>query len=203
MARTNEPCVCGDPECGRCFPQPPIEFRPRAARGPWGQQTRERYKQRVLAGDDGDPETRQRIPHPDRGQPELHLVEDPDGHWEVWLNTGVSDYDGLVIGVGDTRDDAIRDAVGVAEWAERELQQPAPPVDRATLLRRVYHQLSIDAGGDPVAGAIALLVLHPDAPEVIGGIELPVTYRDNANVSRCRTYGELFTLPRVTGQVTR
>jgi hypothetical protein len=69
----------------------------------------------------------ERYGHPDKGQPELHLYEDDHtGEWSVWLNTGIADHDGLCIGHGKTRDEAIADAVGVVEWAETELQGPPP-----------------------------------------------------------------------------
>jgi hypothetical protein len=69
----------------------------------------------------------ERYGHPDKGQPALHVVKsDDDGTWQVWLNTGVGDFDGLIIGVGDTRQAAVADAVGVVEWAEQTLQGPPP-----------------------------------------------------------------------------
>ena len=34
---SNEPCLCGDPECGRCFPR---DDRPEALNGPTGSCTR-------------------------------------------------------------------------------------------------------------------------------------------------------------------
>lgn len=36
----------------------------------------------------------------------LHIVQDPDG-FEVWLKTEVAECDGLCIGVGSTRDEAL------------------------------------------------------------------------------------------------
>lgn len=33
-----------------------------------------------------------------------------EGQWEVWLNTEVQAYDGLCIGVGPTREQALIDA---------------------------------------------------------------------------------------------
>ena len=65
----------------------------------------------------------ERYQHPDKGQPELHILQDDDGTWQVWLNTGIADFDGLVIGVGPTRQAAVADAVGVVEWSERTLQE--------------------------------------------------------------------------------
>jgi hypothetical protein len=64
------------------------------------------------------------------GQPKLHVFQQ-DGpprpyEWAVWLNTGVSDFDGLCIGIGATRDEAIADAVKVLEWATERLQGPPP-----------------------------------------------------------------------------
>lgn len=34
-----------------------------------------------------------------------------DSQWQVWLNTDVSDFDGLCMGVGDTRHEALVDFV--------------------------------------------------------------------------------------------
>lgn len=62
--------------------------------------------------------------HPGNGQPELHVFGTDEDGWNVWLNTGIADFDGLVIGSGDTRQAAITDAVGVAEWIEATLQGP-------------------------------------------------------------------------------
>lgn len=60
------------------------------------------------------------------GQPELHIYEEDDGSWAVWINTGVSDFDGLCIATGATRDDAVKEAVQVIEWVESVLQAPRP-----------------------------------------------------------------------------
>ena len=57
-------------------------------------------------------------------QPELCVISNDDGGVEVWLNTGVTDYDGLCIGTGDTRDAAVGDAVAALEWLTEALQRP-------------------------------------------------------------------------------
>ncbi len=57
----------------------------------------------------------------------VHLVEDSWGagtHWEVWLDTDVGEQDGLCIGSGATRDQAVADAVTELEAALEELQHP-------------------------------------------------------------------------------
>jgi hypothetical protein len=60
-------------------------------------------------------------------QPELHIYQAKEGgDFVVWLNTGTADHDGLCIGSGPTRHEAIRDAVAVLEWAEGILQGPPP-----------------------------------------------------------------------------
>ncbi len=65
--------------------------------------------------------------HPDKGQPELCIERDGDfDAWTVWLNTGIANYDGLVIGTGETRQAAIEDAYRVAEWIAETLNQPSP-----------------------------------------------------------------------------
>lgn len=73
-------------------------------------------------------EVEERYAHPNNEQPAIHVFKDDwSGNWVVWLNTGVSDCDGLVIGCGATRDEAVGSAVGVAEWVERTLQSAAAP----------------------------------------------------------------------------
>lgn len=54
----------------------------------------------------------------------LHILQDFDGEWVVWLNTEVTDFDGLVIGTGRTRDEAVAAAVKTAEAIEANLQGP-------------------------------------------------------------------------------
>lgn len=51
----------------------------------------------------------------------LHLTNDNDGNFEVWLNTEVSDFDGLIIGAGYTRQAALLDAAQVISRALVEL----------------------------------------------------------------------------------
>ena len=53
----------------------------------------------------------------------LHVAQ-RDGFYEVWLNTEVSDFDGMHIGEGSTRDIAVADAVKTLEGAVAFLQQP-------------------------------------------------------------------------------
>src|SRR4051794_396920 len=54
----------------------------------------------------------------------LHVYQDDEGWW-VWLNTEVSEFDGLCVGAGTTRDGAVAAAVQVFEAAIAELQHPA------------------------------------------------------------------------------
>lgn len=46
------------------------------------------------------------------------------GPFAVWLDTEVADHDGLCIGLGDTRDAAVADAVKDLEARLAELQLP-------------------------------------------------------------------------------
>lgn len=57
---------------------------------------------------------------------EGHLVHvcEIGGEWEVWLNCEDADFTGVCIGVGDTRDEAVAQAVKVLEAAAAHLQQP-------------------------------------------------------------------------------
>jgi len=50
----------------------------------------------------------------------LHIFLD-GGHWQVWLNTEVADFDGLCIGSGRTREAAIKDAQRVLISARSRL----------------------------------------------------------------------------------
>lgn len=57
----------------------------------------------------------------------LHVFQDASaGDWCVWLNTDVSDFDGLTLSIGRTRDEAVAQAVAVLERAAEALQQPSP-----------------------------------------------------------------------------
>jgi hypothetical protein len=58
----------------------------------------------------------------------VHIFQDAEfgGGWCVWLNTEVSDFDGLCIGLGKSRDEAVRDAVSVLKAATEALQGPSP-----------------------------------------------------------------------------
>lgn len=59
---------------------------------------------------------------------ELHVFKDAEfgGDWVVWLNTEASDFDGLCVGVGLTRQAAVTQAVRVLEAALERLQGPPP-----------------------------------------------------------------------------
>lgn len=51
----------------------------------------------------------ERIKAGKNGEYILHVFRDGE-MWEVWLNTEVKDFDGLCVGVGPSRDLAMRDA---------------------------------------------------------------------------------------------
>lgn len=52
----------------------------------------------------------------------LHVFEE-SGEWHVWVNTEDMEFTGLCIGVGDTRDAAVAQAVAVCEAVAAELQK--------------------------------------------------------------------------------
>jgi len=55
----------------------------------------------------------------------LHIAQHRNGGWAVWLNSEIGDdYSGLCIGCGQTRDEAVSNAVGALEAAVEALQQP-------------------------------------------------------------------------------
>jgi hypothetical protein len=53
------------------------------------------------------------------------------GPWGVWLNTEVADFDGICLGVGTTRNEAVGKAVKLLEAVTDFLQGPPPTVDAA------------------------------------------------------------------------
>lgn len=53
----------------------------------------------------------------------LHIAK-RDGFYEVWLNTEAEDFDGLHIGEGQGRNEAVANAVRALERAIESLQQP-------------------------------------------------------------------------------
>jgi len=52
---------------------------------------------------------------------QIHISNE-DGNWWVWLNTDVGDFDGLCIGCGQSRKEAIDDAIGVFDQGLRKLK---------------------------------------------------------------------------------
>lgn len=50
------------------------------------------------------------------------------GEWEIWLNNEDHDFTGLCLAVGDTRDEALAQAVLILESAVERLQAPPPRV---------------------------------------------------------------------------
>lgn len=56
----------------------------------------------------------------------VHVFDAGDG-WECWLNTESQDFDGLCIGGGSSRDEAVGDAVASLEAVVAFLQRPPAP----------------------------------------------------------------------------
>jgi len=54
----------------------------------------------------------------------LHVCE-IGGEWQVWLNTDDATFTGLCVAVGDTRDEAVAEALLTLEAALDKLQGPA------------------------------------------------------------------------------
>lgn len=67
----------------------------------------------------------------------LHIFRDaghdPGDEYVVWLNTEMSDFDGLILGLGATRDAAVAQAVATLEALTDRLQGPAPITEPAPL----------------------------------------------------------------------
>lgn len=57
------------------------------------------------------------------GDHSVHVYEQ-DGVWHVWLNTEIADFDGVCLGVGPTRDEAVSRAVRSLEACVAALQEP-------------------------------------------------------------------------------
>lgn len=63
----------------------------------------------------------------------LHIFRDSvageiaGNEWVVWLNTEGGDFDGLVIGLGDSRNGAVQDAVTILESLTAKLQETPHP----------------------------------------------------------------------------
>ena len=53
---------------------------------------------------------------------EIHLMQDGAHAFEVWLDTEVAECDGLCIGVGSTRDEALAEAETDLQLALSELR---------------------------------------------------------------------------------
>jgi hypothetical protein len=53
----------------------------------------------------------------------LHAAHER-GEWDVWLNTEVANYDGLILGQGRTLEDALAAAVATIEKIHDALQGP-------------------------------------------------------------------------------
>jgi hypothetical protein len=56
----------------------------------------------------------------------LHVFKWDVNDWQVWLNTEEMDFDGICIGVGQTRGKAVAEAVIALEAVLEKLQEPTP-----------------------------------------------------------------------------
>jgi predicted RNA-binding Zn-ribbon protein involved in translation (DUF1610 family) len=59
-------------------------------------------------------------------EPTIHIFRGGHEEFSVWLNPTSVPEDGLCIGQGKTRNDAVAEAVTALEWALEMLQGPAP-----------------------------------------------------------------------------
>lgn len=53
----------------------------------------------------------------------IHISSDDPNDFQVWLNTDVGDFDGLCIGCGPTRANAVAQAIGVLEQGVAALKR--------------------------------------------------------------------------------
>jgi hypothetical protein len=97
--------------------------------------TEQGWHRRTVAGETTDrrhhasrepaPASEERI---EIGEHALHIFQDDEGSdWCVWLNTKVSDFDGLILAMGADRQQAVERAVAVVEALEAALQGPRRP----------------------------------------------------------------------------
>lgn len=63
----------------------------------------------------------------------LHIAK-RDGFHEVWLNTEVADFDGIYIGEGQARSEAVADAVKTLERAVELMQLPRLTSEESALV---------------------------------------------------------------------
>ena len=54
----------------------------------------------------------------------IHVFEDNDGRWEVWLDTDISTCDGLCVAVGKTRAIAVQKAQRLFDRAAIAVRLP-------------------------------------------------------------------------------
>ena len=54
----------------------------------------------------------------------INIVEHTDGGVEVWADVPGADMEGIIVGVGQTRDVAVADAVRTLEALTEQLQSP-------------------------------------------------------------------------------
>lgn len=52
----------------------------------------------------------------------VHILSERPDDYEVWLNTDVGDFDGLCIGCGQTREEAVAGAVAAFDEGLRKLR---------------------------------------------------------------------------------
>ena len=56
---------------------------------------------------------------------QIHVSAESENDWQVWLNTDVTDFDGLCIGCGESRQEAVADAIAVLDEGLRVLRASA------------------------------------------------------------------------------
>ena len=54
----------------------------------------------------------------------LNIIEERDGGVEIWIDAPGADLDGIIVGIGATRAEAITDAVRTLEALTEQLQSP-------------------------------------------------------------------------------
>ena len=87
-------------------------------------------------------------------EPQLRIhCDDDSAAYEVWINPDGPEFSGLCIGTGDTRQEAVADAVKALEWALATLQETPAPDAKAQPCPRCNGDrvICVAAGGNPDA----------------------------------------------------
>jgi hypothetical protein len=108
------------------MPMPRADVNASGARDPRYREGRDHSSGSIQADNDAASRVFPSVEVPGAPELRLHVYKERDGDgWAVWLNTEVSDFDGLCLALGSTRDAAVADAVKGLEAVLEKLQGPS------------------------------------------------------------------------------